>query len=985
MELEIQGKKVQNRSFVAISAISIAACLIVGLSVSSAGSAELAPGLNEIFNSDRHEDSLIDIVLFLDNNDQQATIKAISIVSNLKRHERIRRVLSGLKKSSSSAANEVRALLTSETDSFREFWITPSFAASVSRTVIERLMDIEGVRLIAPNFRLEYIQPVEAQTAPALATSVSGQLALLNVPALWNLGLTGSGRLVCSFDTGVEYDHPALSARWRGVTASLQSSWFSKVDPTSLPLDKVGHGTHTMGVMVGAMPADTFGVAWEAEWITAGVVDQGKSLSATLADIVEAFQWALNPDGDPNTTSDVPDVILNSWGIPKGMFAPCDNTFGSVIAAVEAAGIVTIFAAGNEGPSPMSMRSPSDNATSPLNAFSVGAVDNQRLVASFSSRGPSSCDGVSIKPEIVAPGVGVRSSYKEGGFFTMSGSSMAAPYIAGLVALLRQYNPDATVAEIKNAFIQAAVDLGPIGQDNSYGHGLVDASRLLQFMPQPTTGYSIVDRIIVGNGIARPGEQFQLDISISRTAAGEQTVIGRLSSGKVAGVTILENETSFDFGIGSSTVTGGVPFQIALDDRFYNGEEIQFDLVLSYADGTEIGILPFNIQSGIIPPGHTGMHSTSRIQMTVSDFGQYGLAPSSIYNVNGAGFSFDGSSSLLYEAGLILGYGDSSLSSSVRGADGSFKPSDFVPIYGLTPGRLTIDGGFHRTAAFGDPSLNSHAGIFVNQETISFEADGENSMVIFKYQLINNSGSTASGLSLGFLADFDLPGGNERISFDNNFQLIFIHNDSGPMVGLLALEGINIFRSAVNYVGDSDVVTKTGLSDADKVNLLSFATASVDSSLSGDLICFIGRNQISLAVGDSSKISFAVIAANTEAELYDNAQTAIRKFGLLTSVEEKFSNVLPKGFKLRQNYPNPFNPTTTISFSLNRAGDASLEIYNMMGQKVRTLFDGWLTSGYQEFQWDSGNDSGQRVASGIYFYRLQTAGEAESRKMILLK
>jgi len=302
-------------------------------------------------------------------------------------------------------------------------------------------------------------------------------LKLLNVPYLWSKGLKGEGRLVCSFDTGVEKDHPVLSSKWRGRHNNVPASaaWFSNATTDTIPTDKSGHGTHTMGLLVG----DIFGVAPEAEWITAGVIDQGESLGTMISDILMAFEWTLNPDGDTNTTNDVPDVISNSWGIPIGLFTPCDETFNTAIDNVEAAGIVVVFAAGNEGSwSVPNLRSPADRATSSTNAFAVGAVSNSKAIAGFSSRGPSSCNG-EIKPEVVAPGVYVRSSYKGGGYAYKSGTSMAVPYIAGLAVLYRQYDPDASVEEIKNAIINSCTDLGSPGEDNTYGYGLPDASRLL--------------------------------------------------------------------------------------------------------------------------------------------------------------------------------------------------------------------------------------------------------------------------------------------------------------------------------------------------------------------------------------------------------------------------------------------------------------------------------------------------------------------------
>jgi subtilisin family serine protease len=242
-----------------------------------------------------------------------------------------------------------------------------------------------------------------------------------------------------------------------------------------------------MGLLVGAVDNDLFGVAPGAEWITAGVIDQGRPNNATIYDILMAFEWTLNPDGDTNTTNDVPDVISNSWGIPKGLFEHCNEIFNIAIDNVEAAGIVVVFAAGNEGcypPNncttfnvPRTLRSPADRASTPINSFAVGAISNSKTIANFSSRGPSSCNGA-IKPEVVAPGVRVRSSYR-GGYTDMSGTSMAVPYIAGLAVLYRQYDPDASVEEIKNAIINSCIDLGPLGEDNAYGYGLPDASRLL--------------------------------------------------------------------------------------------------------------------------------------------------------------------------------------------------------------------------------------------------------------------------------------------------------------------------------------------------------------------------------------------------------------------------------------------------------------------------------------------------------------------------
>jgi hypothetical protein len=113
-------------------------------------------------------------------------------------------------------------------------------------------------------------------------------------------------------------------------------------------------------------------------------------------------------------------------------------------------------------------------------------VGDSLFIANFSSRGPSGCDHSTIKPEVSAPGVAIRSSYLDGGYAVLSGTSMSAPHVAGAVALLRQYNPSATPGEIKLALMNSAADCGQPGEDNEYGWGVINVGLALQFMPGST-------------------------------------------------------------------------------------------------------------------------------------------------------------------------------------------------------------------------------------------------------------------------------------------------------------------------------------------------------------------------------------------------------------------------------------------------------------------------------------------------------------------
>lgn len=942
---------------------------------------KLSASLRALDRQSAHADSLVEIVVFLEDRTAQENLTYSLSGPKMKRADRIKTVLNRLSTARATGAAQIENYLSRHaTGETRRFWIVPAYSAIVPVSKLDELAAMESVRMIVENVALSFEEPVDVLAAGELATSASSQLNLINVPWLWQRGLKGNGRLVCSFDTGVESTHPALSAKWRGNFAPRSEAWYSPVNPNTNPYDVAGHGTHTMGIMVGSTATDTFGVAPAAQWMTAGVVDQGRNFSTTLADIIAAFQWALNPDGNPNTTDDVPDVILNSWGVPAGLFPPCDPTFWGVIDAVEAAGIVTIFAAGNEGPNPQTLRDPADRATTPLNSFSVGAVDNNRVIAGFSSRGPSRCNTTEIKPEVVAPGVTILSSTKGGGYAYMSGTSMAAPYIAGLVALCRQYNPDATVEQIKTALIQSAMDLGPVGEDNAYGHGLVDASRLLEFLPVPGGfSFELVGDPYIVSGVALPGTDVSLQVMLNNPSGNVSQVTGRLYSNDPASAVVIDGVKNFLFGSGGTTSLNQAPFTINLDPTLFHGTRLSFSLHIELENGSVVDTVSFAMTVGYPSPGAVLEHAGGALNWTVSDFGQYGLAPGSIYNLGGAGLTAFDSENLLYEAGIIVGRNTLQLSSSVRGADGAFRPSDFSPILPISSARESSDGAVLYRARMVDTYSDISIPITINQQTTGFTTEESMGVTLVRYQLVNTSLERLTHLAFGFLADFDLSANNDRLQLDEIGGLLWQTNDDGLFVGLLALHGIEAFQGLVN------TSTKSGFTPAQQFDLITGAVTKLDDSTTGDLMMMVVSGAKTIEVGDSVEIAFAIVAGRTINELYASVESARRAYDISTPVTEDRRDLLPQAFTLEQNYPNPFNPTTTIAFSLPTTTDVKLEIFNSLGQQVRVLHHGDLPAGTHHVEWDAADRNGNKVASGVYFYRLSTDLQTDSRKMILLK
>ncbi len=376
----------------------------------------------------------------------------------------------------------------------RSFWIRNMLVVQSTPNTLRQIAAMPEVETVFYDGYLERELPVTASEGESHPQSAEPGLRVIHADKLWGLGYTGAGRLVMNIDTGVEGNNQSLNARWRGTVPGVQPgwAWFDPETNTIFPIDGDGntqHGTHTMGIMCGLYESigDTLGVAPGAHWIAAKTLTQLPHTSHSLA----AFQWAANPDSNVNTMDDVPDVINCSWYDPNVSGTECTGASGyySAVDALEALGIAVVFSAGNFGPGPSTITPPKNRLTTGTNFFSVGAINGNASgypIANFSSRGPSVCvgpDSLRIKPEVVAPGVGVRSAAGINSYRVLDGTSMASPHIAGSIALLRQAAPFMTGTEIKYILMNTAAELGTPGEDNTYGHGLIDLEAAYLSLP----------------------------------------------------------------------------------------------------------------------------------------------------------------------------------------------------------------------------------------------------------------------------------------------------------------------------------------------------------------------------------------------------------------------------------------------------------------------------------------------------------------------
>ena len=437
--------------------------------------------------------AVISTLVYLDDRVDLAAITAQADAQQAtlaERHETIVRALSQKAQATQAqlAAHLNQLQSVGRIADFETYWIANVIRVDAVPDEIITLSERDDVERVYSNYPIELIEPVERKPIvgqrAAMAGGVEPGVEAVRAPEVWDLGITGDGALVATLDTGVDGSHPALASRWRGLDPAYAGNpgwaFFDPVTNWQFPQDSGSHGTHTMGSVCGGPPGDSVGVAPGAEWIHAAVIDRGGGIDQTVSDAILAFQWLIDPDGNPGTNFDVPDVCSNSWGLADFHGVPdCDETFWTFLDACEAAGIVIIFSAGNEGFS--GLRRPADRATDDYRTMAVAAVNANNPsypIAGFSSRGPTFCTPggqAAIKPDIAAPGENVVSSVPNNGYSSFSGTSMASPHINGVVALMRQANPDISVEQVKQIIYDTALDLGSPGEDNDYGWGMVDA------------------------------------------------------------------------------------------------------------------------------------------------------------------------------------------------------------------------------------------------------------------------------------------------------------------------------------------------------------------------------------------------------------------------------------------------------------------------------------------------------------------------------
>jgi serine protease AprX len=389
--------------------------------------------------------------------------------------------------------------------------IINGFRAFLNKETILFLAKLPEIRSIVHNSRV--FNQLPRPQSGIQSREQPWSMEFIGADQVWASGIKGQGAVVGGQDTGYDWQHEALIGQYRGYDALSGNAdhnyhWWDAIHENNginlcgfnsqYPCDDYNHGTHTMGTMTGNDGGiNRIGVAPEAKWIGCRNMDNGWGTPFTY---LECFEWFLAPTdlkGENPRTDLAPHVISNSWSCPEieGCDPDTDLLMRLAISNLKSSGVVVIVSNGNSGSNCETTFNPPAKFPE---SFSVGASNQNGIIAGFSSRGPAE-NGV-LKPNVSAPGTSIRSAIPGNQYGNSGGTSMAAPHVAGTIALMISANPNLAgeVASIEY-IIQTTANgkiteqecgglYGNVIPNNTYGYGILNAraavERAEQFISQ---------------------------------------------------------------------------------------------------------------------------------------------------------------------------------------------------------------------------------------------------------------------------------------------------------------------------------------------------------------------------------------------------------------------------------------------------------------------------------------------------------------------
>ncbi len=901
---------------------------------------------------------------------------------------------------------------------YSAYWIVNMIYMKTTNEIINMIALRPDVEFMDLDDELTMDKPLNPSTEFSENTEATQiGLRVIKADSVWAKGFTGQGRTVMNIDNGVNGNHAALNSRWWGNNGrAWYHSWLNVQTPNvnfPAPCGTDYHGSHTMGIMTGRTAGgDTIGVAPDARWMAAAVTDCPGAVYPT--NNITAFQWAANPDSNI-ATMDYPDAISCSWQDPNAGDQCATSIYRTLLVNIEAVGIGIVFSAGNSGPGASTVTPPKNINLDSINVFCTGAVDGNTAgypIASFSSRGPSICGGVgtlAIKPEISAPGVNISSCGSGNSYYTISGTSMASPHVGGAIALLKSVAPFMTGKQIKAVIFSTCTDLGAAGEDNNYGKGLINlAAAYRQLASYPLSAFNLQTPPASTRIVTVPGSTTPVTITwdTSATGASYKFIFGSPTT-STRKLTLNSATNSY------TTTLGQLDAILAANGWTANGSASdssvgQWDVwafrapnapgpdSLKATSGprsitfrrTQITLAPFALNT---PPTNTTVITAGNDNSVVNiNWRKSGTGATYKFMFDNPTFSgpativlpannsgLDTSLSIVNSAldgilaGLGVARGDSLVGQwrvyAYRSSTDSLASSETRNITLRRVGSLPLNESFVGTTF--PPAEWAYTGTGTQYWTRQTPGGYGATVGSAMFDYYSASGGTTQSLSSNQFPPV--------LSGANYLRFNYAHKFYQPTTTLSA-DSLAIYTSTNGGTTWNRLITlratntpATGYNSTN--NLSTTGAIGNNTEYMTPANNEWGTKLFAMPVG-TNMVRFTALSAFGNNFFVDDITA-----GGATGTGNNIS-LTPEKFELSQNYPNPFNPSTKINFSLPKQGFVTLKIYDVVGKEVAKLVNEVKPAGYYSVDFNA-----SALSSGVYFYRIETTGFVETKRMMLIK
>ncbi|NLP10157.1 S8 family serine peptidase [bacterium] len=737
-------------------------------------------------------------------------------------------------------------------------------------------------------------------------------------------------------------------------------------DPTGLANTPINaeHGTHTASICC-AVTDNQRGLAgssWNAKLLAV-------NCSSPYSDnsIISGY------DGILYAAEAGADIINCSWGSLGGSSLYEQDVVNHALQL----GSIIVAAAGNDNDSSLHYPSSYDGV------LSVAALNNNAVRASYSNYGKS--------VDVAAPGNSLYGAISQNGYKTISGTSMASPLVAGVVALVKSYHPDWSNLQAAEQVRMTCADIDELNPKyaGKLGRGQVDAYAALTAIT-PSIRIQQV-RYIDENedGVIKPGERVRIYITLVNYLARADAIDLALTADSPF-VELLSARTTLASLETLQKQEVATPFEIIVRPDAPRGHSIYFDLQArsghySDSDHFNLSVLPMfgNIEINALA---TSITSIGRIGFGQTDISQDGI-----------GFKYNKGPNLLFEGAIMCGTGPDRLANAARGFippgessiiyDADFVTADDGDLQFFTPGRHSDQESI---GIFTDGKADHPMHLRIIQRTFADKEEALQNLIVFSYTIHNQGDETLTPFHFGFFFDWDIDGGHyntNMVNYDRDHRLSYAYDTgAGPdtYVGIAVLDAVEVSSRAIYNDQKHPQNTSWGLydgfTDEEKWQSLSGGTA-LSQAGPGDISHVISVGPLTLLPQNAVTLHFALMAGRSLADLQNTVERG--NHFLLTRLTND-QPAQPADWELYANYPNPFNAATMITYQLPRGAAVRLEVFDLLGRHVKTLVDRVEPVGFHKVTWDGSNQQGLAMASGVYWCRLQAGSFSRSRKMLLI-